>query len=229
MDAERVEAILTACEEALASSYRVDLRRLKFWQAVEAVKRHPDWVDRYAERIARIDRQAFERATAFTLPPTFGVALLAMGTVIGVVLVLATYVAPRRWKGGLVLAGTGVLLGATHDLAHFLVGRALGMRFSHLFLGGPLGLRPGLKTDYATYLRTPPQARAWMHASGALVTKAVPFIVLSVTAATRVPSWARLLLLGIGVVQIVTDVLFSTRFSDWKRFRRELRLARQVS
>jgi hypothetical protein len=39
-------------------------------------------------------------------------------------------------------------------------------------------------------------------------------------------TWAALLLLTLGVLQIVTDVLFSVRASDWKKFRREMRLAR---
>ena len=39
-------------------------------------------------------------------------------------------------------------------------------------------------------------------------------------------AWAVLLLLALGVVQILTDVLFSVKASDWKKFRREMRLAR---
>jgi hypothetical protein len=33
--------------------------------------------------------------------------------------------------------------------------------------------------------------------------------------------------LGIGVAQIGTDLLYSTRNSDWKRVRREVRIAQQ--
>ena len=39
-------------------------------------------------------------------------------------------------------------------------------------------------------------------------------------------TWAVLVLLALGVIQIVTDVLFSVKASDWKKFRREMRLTR---
>ena len=67
-----------------------------------------------------------------------------------------------------------MLLGTTHDLAHLVVGRLVGIRFTHWFIDGPTRLQPGLKTDYASYLRTPPHARAWMHASGALIDQGDP-------------------------------------------------------
>jgi hypothetical protein len=35
------------------------------------------------------------------------------------------------------------------------------------------------------------------------------------------------ILIGVGVITIFTDVLVSTKVSDWKRFSRELRAARQ--
>jgi hypothetical protein len=67
-----------------------------------------------------------------------------------------------------------------------------------------------------------------MHASGAVVTKLVPF-------AFGVPAvlyyfgwnWLTILLFAIGGFQIVTDVLLSTKLSDWKKVRRELRAARR--
>jgi hypothetical protein len=38
--------------------------------------------------------------------------------------------------------------------------------------------------------------------------------------------WVAVILALLGVAQIVTDVLFSTKTSDWKRFSREMRNAR---
>ena len=46
--------------------------------------------------------------------------------------------------------------------------RAVGMRFIAYFIRELIPPFPGLKIDYATYLRVPPEARAWMHASGAI-------------------------------------------------------------
>lgn len=96
------------------------------------------------------------------------------------------------------------------------------MRFTHWFLA-PGRPQPGVKVDYASYLKTPPKQRAWMHASGALITKVVPFALLPL--ARRMPRWVFRLMVGVGIVQIVTDIAWSTRASDWKKFRREIRYA----
>jgi hypothetical protein len=226
VDTHEIEAILDSCEQALSAGGRVDLRSLGFWRAVAAVKRRPDWVARYADRIGALDRAAFERAVQPTLPVGSGTAILSLGALIGLVLVGAVDAVPRRSRGMFVLAGCGLLLGTTHDLAHLVVGSLLGIRFTHWFLDGPTRLQPGLKVDYAAYLRTPAVARAWMHATGALVTKSVPLLVLGLTARAGLPTWTVATLLGIGSVQVATDLLFSVHQSDWKRFRREWRAAR---
>ncbi len=228
MDAHAVEQVLNACEDALAAGGSVDLRELRFWRAVAAVKRQPALAARYADRIGAIDRQAFERAVRFTLPLPVGTALFGSGALLGVALIGATLRLPSRLKGLAVLAGTGALLATTHDLAHLIVGQALGMRFSHWFLDAPKRVQPGLKLDYASYLRTAPRARAWMHAAGAIVTKVVPFAVLPVAKAMQAPTWTTLALLGIGGFQVATDMALSLQHSDWKRFRREMRVARDL-
>jgi hypothetical protein len=121
------------------------------------------------------------------------------------------------------LAGTVALIVGTHSLAHWVVGRIVGMRFTHVFLGGPKPPRPGVKTDYATYLRATPMQRAVMHASGAVVTKIVPFALIPAARSLDASPWLTWLLVVIGVVQIVTDVVLSTKLSDWKKVKRELR------
>ena len=228
MDTDRIDAILTACEQALNQQWEVDLKKLGFWRAVEAVKRRPELIERYADRIAAIDRKVFERSDLLPLSPAVGATVLVGASVSGVLLALAANRLPQRWRGFAALASLGALLVGTHDLAHLVVGKLTGTSFSHWFLGSPTRPQPGLKIDYASYLRTPPRARAWMHASGALVTKLVPFLVLGATAGARLPRWTVALLLGVGGMQIATDVLLSTRYSDWKRFRREMRVARDL-
>ena len=64
-----------------------------------------------------------------------------------------------------------------------------------------------------------------MHASGALVSKAIPFIVAWIAAGAGAATWAVGVLLAIGAVQLITDATLSTRASDWKKFRREMRFA----
>ncbi|HVF08553.1 MAG TPA: hypothetical protein VNC60_08260, partial [Actinomycetota bacterium] len=87
--------------------------------------------------------------------------------------------------------------------------------------------RPGLKSDYATYLRADPDSRAWMHASGAVATKLAPFVALGFWPASNAPWWSAGALVAVGALQIVTDVALSTTSSDWKKFLREKAIARQ--
>jgi hypothetical protein len=222
-DIRQLEAILTACERALEDDGKVDLRRIGFWRAVGAIKRDRALIARFADRVGAIDRRAFELAVSPTLPMPLGTAILGTGAATGAAVVGAACILQRRWRWVPVLAGTALLLGTTHDLAHLIVGQLVGIRFTHWFVDGPTRLQPGLKTDYASYLRTPPRARALMHASGAVVTKTIPFAVLALRSGD--PPWARWALMAIGGVQILTDVFFSRHHSDWKRFFREMAVA----
>jgi hypothetical protein len=96
------------------------------------------------------------------------------------------------------------------------VGTIVGIRWTDYFLGGPPPPRPGLKSDYGTYLRADPDSRAWMHASGAIATKLAPFVALAFWRASGAPWWAAAALGGIGMLQIATDIGLSTKSSDWK-------------
>jgi hypothetical protein len=249
-DDQSIDAALARAEEVVTNGR--SLRGTRFWRAVERVKRDPALVERYADRIATIDRRAFENGVKLRLPAWVGLVGLTAMSLFGA---LAVAVARRactfcgitsssalltgrsnsgvdvyRWRGFVPIAflvGFGALLIGTHCLAHWIVGRAVGIRFTHVFLGGPPPPRPGLKTDYATYLRASPRARALMHASGAVLTKLVPFALLPVSLALYDGwPWLTWILLFIGVVQIVTDVFLSTKVSDWKKVKRELRAAR---
>lgn len=239
-----IEDALTNAESALAEGR--SLKGTGFWKAVDEVRRDSGLADRYADRIRTIDRRAFEHGVRMRLPAVAGVIGLTLLSAIGVVgVVLAAraggtggayaqlesrFVDAYRWKGFVPIAflgGFGALIIGTHSLTHWIVGRLMGMRFTHVFLGGPTPPRPGFKTDYATYLRTSPRKRALMHASGAVVTKIVPFALLPVSLSfySRWP-WLTWILLAVGVVGIVTDVTLSTKSSDWKKALRELRAAR---
>ena len=220
-----IPAALERAEAAVAAGR--PLTGTGFWKAVGLARRDPGLAERFADRIAAVDREAFESRVHLRAPVWVGNLLLGAGAGAGVV---AVAVAPRF--GGLTrslvfLGGSGALVVTTHSLSHWVVGRALGMRFTHYFLGGPPPPRPGLKIDYATYLRSGPAARAVMHASGAVVTKLVPFVLVPVTRAGGQPRWVVWTLLAVGAGQIVTDAVFSTRSSDWKKVRRELRAAKK--
>ncbi|MGH2449736.1 MAG: hypothetical protein ACRDGE_00385 [Candidatus Limnocylindria bacterium] len=226
LEEPEIERTLEECERALAGGGRADLARLGFWRAVAAVKRRPDLVERHASRIAGIDRTAFLRAVPIAIPAPVGVALLLLGAVAGIALLFVAAMLRGDAAGIVLLLGVGALLGTTHGLAHLVAGALAGIRFTHAFSHPPLRMQPGLKTDYASYLRASPRARAWMHASGAIVTKLVPFLALPLVGAVGAPVWTAVVLVAIGVLQLVTDAVFSVRSSDWKKFRREMRLAR---
>ena len=154
--------------------------------------------------------------------------MLWLGTIIGLAVIAIGYYVEEPWNGLLLLAGTGVLLLTTHGLGHLVVGRLVGIRFTHWFIAGLNRPQPGVKTDYASYLRVDPTRRAWMHASGALVTKAVPFLMFGAAWRMPAPAWSWFVLAAVGVVQIVTDVTISVKQSDWKKFRREMTIAREL-
>ena len=228
--------------EAEVDKGNTNLSALGFWGLVRQVKLEPRLAEHWADVIGRIDQKAFRRSVRPLLPVWLGNAILLL---VSAVLIGALFVAiglgrdavaggDELLPGLIAVAAAGGLSVSLHDLTHWAVGRLAGMRFTAYFLKKPL-LTPGLKIDYASYLRTPPGARAWMHASGAIASKIAPFAVfVAVYLPHRAagydlfPSWSLWAILAIGVVQIVTDVLFSTKKSDWKRFKRERRIARSM-
>ena len=226
MDEQSVESVLSSCERELAEGRVPDLRALGFWRVVASVKRDPSLVARHADQIARVDRAAFQRAVTLHVPALLGVLVLASGAIAGVVLLAIAGALDHPLRDIIVLAGAGALDATTHGLSHFIVGSLVGIRFTDWFVDLPKKPQPGLKVDYASYLRTSAASRAWMHASGAIATKLTPFAIIPYALAISTEGWTIALLLALGVIQIVTDVLFSVKASDWKKFRREIRLSR---
>lgn len=225
---DRIEAAVEAGDN--------ELRRLGFWRVVSLIKRDDELIDRYADQVGRIDAKAFRARIRFRVPVWAGNALLLGLDVVGVVAVIIAVsnanANPGQPPDVELLSGLALLLAAgawavgLHSPTHWVLGRLVGIRFTDYFLGGPPPPRPGLKTDYATYLRADPVGRAWMHASGAVATKLAPFLALVFTPAADAPGWAVGILIALGVGQIVTDLLFSTKTSDWKKVRRELAVAK---
>jgi len=223
MDRARVEAILDAAEKAVSAGS--PLAPTGFWKAVAAVKRDQTLVEAYADRIARIDRASFKTWALVTVPLWLGNVLMIGGTLVGLALVARAYYLEGTGAGLVFLVGFGIVLVTTHGLGHLAVGSLMGMRFTHWFIGTLSQPQPGVKVDYSTYLRAPAVSRAWMHASGAIVTKTVPFVFLGAALAADLPAWVVWALVVIGLAQIGTDLVWSTKASDWKKFRREMNLA----
>jgi hypothetical protein len=212
-----------------------ELGRLGFWRLVALIKRDDELIDRYADQVGRIDMKAFLARVRFLIPVGLGNAtLLLVVAVGGLAAWVAVETSPRTAPdadptvaGLALLVAAGAWAVGFHSPTHWLVGRLIGIRFTDYFLGGKPIPYPGLKTDYATYLRVDPIRRAWMHASGAIATKLAPFLALAFAPAAGAPAWAVGALLALGAVQIVTDVVISTKRSDWKKVRRELAVARE--
>jgi hypothetical protein len=206
-----------------------DLAALGFWRLVKRVKLSPEAVERYGEQIGRIDTAAFRRGVTRRFPVWLGNAVLCGGLLAGAAAIAFALAVSSSVLKGLALLAAGALWAVSaHCLAHWAVGRTVGIRFTDYFLGGPPPPRPGLKTDYATYLRARAEQRARMHASGAIATKVAPFVPLFFWSAAEAPVWSAIVLLAIGAVQIVTDLLFSVRSGDWKKVLRERAIAREV-
>jgi hypothetical protein len=215
-----------------------DLRGLGFWRLVQQVKLEPRLATHWADQVARIDRKAFEKSVRPRLPVWLGNAVLLAGTAVwGALIPIALAIGRDHSEsvlaGLLALAAAGGLSATLHDQAHWLVGRLVGISFLSYFVGGPLKVTPGIKIDYRTYLLASPGARAWMHAAGALVSKAAPFAVFAAVYLPHraagyaiLPAWSLWAILSLGVLQLITDVLFSTKKSDWKKVQRELRVGR---
>lgn len=213
--------------EAAVESGDKDLRALGFWPLVARVKPDRLLVDRYADQIGRIDTKAFRAGVRLRAPVWLGNALLLSGMAVGLAAaIVARAAAPTGLAGTLLLAAGVVWSVAVHCPAHYAVGRLASIRFTDYFLGGPPPPRPGLKTDYATYLRADPGSRAWMHASGAIATKLAPFVALAFWPGSGAPWWSAVGLIALGLIQIATDVTLSVKASDWKKFARERAVAR---
>jgi len=233
---------------------QTDLGALGFWELVERVKRDPGLVERFADRVGRIDREVFERGVRPRFRLWLGDLVLVAGTLLFAVLVAGALglvhgnrfiygpFEPRGTSadatvaGALLIVAAGGLSVTVHDLGHRVMGRLQGIGFLGYFLDGPFRIQPGLKIDYASYLRARPEKRVGMHAAGALASKAAPFAVFAAAyiphAASNwnlFPAWSLWAVLGIGVGQIVTDVVWSRTRSDWKKVRRERMVVRDLA
>ena len=214
--------------EAQVHGGSTDLGALGFWRVLAVIKRDPVMVIALADQAGRIDRVAFRARVRLRLPVWAGTLVLSAVVLAGA----AAVVLAAIWTG--TLAGLSLLAAAVawsvgvHSPTHQLYAWFVGIRCTDYFLGGPPPPRPGIKTDYATYLRTEPFRRAWFHASGAVATKLAPFVAVALSPLTNAPGWAVVAAAALGALQLVTDVVFSTRSSDWKKFRRERAIARET-
>lgn len=223
MDAEEIRAALDRAESAVQN--QEGLGSTGFWRAVAEVKRSPDLARELGARIAEIDRRAFENWALLIVPLRPGTVLAVMTLVVGLGSVALMYYLSAPWNWLVFGLALVALLVSSHGLAHVVTGRLMGMRFTSWFVGSVKRPQPGVKIDYASYLLAPARSRAWMHASGALVGKILPIALIPATIAADLPVWVTWALAAFALAQIISDVLWSTKSSDWKKFSREMSYA----
>ncbi len=159
-----------------------------------------------------------------------GVTLSTAGLFVGLVALLA---APL--SSSLILK-TIVLLIAwfcfwffSHDLAHHLVGRAVGIKFEYYFIGRsairklklPVASKViekipvlGLKIDRSSLERVSPTRRRWMLRSGAMSSMILPWTVLP-TSYTIGPVWIGLLFTLLTLGNDLFTLYFSPKVGDF--------------
>ena len=214
--------------EAEVAIGRTDLEALGFWQLVTSIKRDAVMTIELADQVGRIDRVAFRARVRARVPVWLGTLTMLTVALVGVVAIVLASVWTGVLAGIALLAAGGAWSIGVHGPAHQAYAWFSGIVITDYFLGGPPPPRPGVKTDYASYLRTDPSRRAWFHASGAVATKVAPFVAVALSPLTNAPAWAVIAMGAYGVLQIVTDVAFSTRTGDWKKYRRERAIAREL-
>jgi hypothetical protein len=214
--------------EVAVAAGSTDLSALGFWEVVALIKRDQVMVAELADQAGRIDQLAFRARVRVRAPIWVGTALLAAVAIGGVVAIVLAGVWTGALAGIALLAAGGSWALGIHSLTHQAFAWVVGIGCTAYFLGGPPPPRPGIKTDYASYLRTDPFRRAWFHASGAIATKLAPFVAVALAPLTNAPAWAVIAMAAYGVFQIVTDVVVSTRASDWKKFLRERAVANEL-
>ena len=213
--------------EAAVDAGDTDASKLGFWRLVRRIKADAMLSAHWAEQVGRIDRKLFEARVRPRFPVWFGNGVLLAGTGVGAAAIVYAVLCDNPTVSGALLLGSGLVLSASvHDLAHWAWGKLVGISFLWYFLDGPTRVQPGLKTDYATYLRTPPASRAAMHAAGALASKIAPVVPLALCPLANAPGWAVAGLAAFTAIQVFTDLTFSVKRSDWARVRRELLVAR---
>src|SRR4051812_42823497 len=126
MNDANIPAVLSRCEQQLRAGTGLDLRAAGFWKAVAQVKRDPQEISRYADRIAAIDHEAFLRRVPLHVHAIVGVAVVALGTLFGIALLWLAAAFQGLTRDVLLLVGMSAVLVCTHGLAHVLVGTFLG-------------------------------------------------------------------------------------------------------
>jgi hypothetical protein len=192
-------------EEISKGNYNIG--EMNFWKIVAQVKRDPKLIEEFADQIGRIDAKVFKKWARIVVPLPVGHAIELLATLISLGVVLYGVKASGNTQGIAMVAGAFALMSTLHPFAHYMVGRLVGIKFLFYFPNGPALIEPTLKTDYASYLRTPPLQRAAMHAAGAIMSILVFVFLLILAYSLEAPRWSLLILGGFLVINIPFELM----------------------
>lgn len=155
---------------------------------------------------------------------------IAKGTVLSLLMIAVAVALPLVFKGSLLvevivgLTSWLLLWFFTHDIAHLAIGRLLGIRFSHYYIGisnliKVMPLKPkykllfialGIKIDRSNS-KASKKAYAVMYLAGPIATMLSPFYIPILYLTYNYSMEAALLLLIISIINLVSDVVLSSK------------------
>jgi len=201
---EKLERIEREMEEG-----NLNLKTSGFWRMVNEAKRNRDIALQYADRLGEIDRLVFEKTVpAFSINP--GLISLLIVSIISIYMVFL--------GGPFTILSAIILYFTIHPLAHYLVGRACGINFTHMFFNGPLKMEPNIKVDYSTYLLASAPARATMHLSGIASSLLAVLLITIHVYLSSVDGMVRLAIyIWFAVILVSEVVIILTNITDHKK------------
>ncbi len=170
--------------------------------------------------------------------PSGGLLLLAVGTIISVVLVTAGLLASNYLlQTILLLASMGLLFYSSHPLAHYIVAKIYKVNVKYFFLSksdfrklrgnlGSLGnflLTIGVKLDSAQLSNLSKVRRGFVFGAGAIVSNVLLAVEVIFAWLAGFNTIAMILATLFLLVNLGTELIFSTRVGDLAKMKKELR------
>lgn len=187
-----------------------------FLDIVKRIKKERINDDELLEKIETISMNRFKERVSFTMGVTSGNLLESALTIVAVALV---FWVNSTWMLYVVVL---VLMATLHPLSHYLIGRLVGIRFTHYYLNGPARIEPTLRIDNFSYLKISGKKRAMMHVSGVIGTVMAPLFVCGIAIYTGANDVGMNLFIFF-LLLIVFELLTSMKIGDLMKAKREYR------
>jgi len=110
-----------------------------------------------------------------------------------------------------------LFLSTTHPFSHYLIASISKIKIVGVCLGGPLKLQPTLIVDYSTYFSSEKINRIVFHLIGPLSTIITSLFLMILTFIFNFSEYLRIVTLLLFIITLITNLLFSVKFSDLKK------------